>query len=158
MLRRVLKSAAIGVVGLAILVAVLYQFFGLRVVLDGSGQPHLRFTTPNDAQAIEIARHREAQRAQEAPRLSPAEPAAPAPQSAAAPAAAPSTRSAAAPALFWTDFRGPRRDGHYDERRIKTAWPAGGLTPMWKQPVGGGYASFTVAARPCVHDRAERRR
>ena len=24
-------------------------------------------------------------------------------------------------------------------------WPAAGLTPLWKQPVGGGYASFVVA-------------
>jgi outer membrane protein assembly factor BamB len=24
-------------------------------------------------------------------------------------------------------------------------WPASGLTPLWKQPVGGGYASFVVA-------------
>ncbi len=28
---------------------------------------------------------------------------------------------------------------------ILTAWPEGGLKPIWKQPVGGGYASFTVA-------------
>ena len=24
-------------------------------------------------------------------------------------------------------------------------WPAAGLTPLWKQPVGGGYASFVIA-------------
>ena len=64
MVRRALKFAAIGVVGLAVLVAVLYQLFGLRVVLKGSGKPRLRFTTPNDAQAMVIARHREVQRAQ----------------------------------------------------------------------------------------------
>ncbi len=148
MLRRALKVAGIGLIGVAVLAAVLYQFFGLRVVLAGSGQPRLRFTTPNDAQAVEIARHREAQRTQEPARVPPAEldvRHTPDAVANAAAAAAPPARSPAAPALFWTDFRGPRRDGHYDERPINTNWPAEGLTPMWKQPVGGGYASFTVA-------------
>src|SRR5262249_34584866 len=46
---------------------------------------------------------------------------------------------------YWTNFRGPNRDGHYDETRIRTDWPAEGLRLMWKQPIGGGYASFVVA-------------
>ncbi|HJR60565.1 MAG TPA: PQQ-binding-like beta-propeller repeat protein, partial [Vicinamibacterales bacterium] len=45
----------------------------------------------------------------------------------------------------WADFRGPARDGHYRERPIRTDWPSAGLTPLWKQPVGGGYASFVAA-------------
>jgi outer membrane protein assembly factor BamB len=28
---------------------------------------------------------------------------------------------------------------------VLTSWPASGLTPLWKQPVGGGYASFVAA-------------
>src|SRR2546422_2271136 len=28
---------------------------------------------------------------------------------------------------------------------IRTNWPAGGLPLLWKQPIGGGYASFVVA-------------
>ncbi len=28
---------------------------------------------------------------------------------------------------------------------IRTAWPREGLPRLWKQPVGGGYASFVVA-------------
>ena len=60
-------------------------------------------------------------------------------------AAAAAPPNAALPAPYWTDFRGPRRDGHYTERPILTNWPAGGLKPLWKQPVGGGYASFTIA-------------
>ena len=147
MLRRALKFAALGVVGLAVLVAILYQLFGLRVVLEGSGKPRLRFTTPNEAQAMVIARHREAQRVEDEPRVSPAEEADRKPPTDATPAAAPAppARFVPVPALFWTDFRGPRRDGVYSERPIKTNWPAGGLTPMWKQPAGGGYASFSVA-------------
>src|SRR5262249_6940540 len=46
---------------------------------------------------------------------------------------------------YWTDFRGPARDGRYDERPIRTDWPAEGLRPMWKQLIGGGYASFVIA-------------
>jgi outer membrane protein assembly factor BamB len=45
----------------------------------------------------------------------------------------------------WADFRGPRRDGHYVERPITTTWPAAGFAPLWKQPVGEGYAAFVVA-------------
>jgi len=46
---------------------------------------------------------------------------------------------------YWTDFRGPNRDGHYSERPILTNWPAGGLKKLWSQPIGGGYASFVIA-------------
>jgi outer membrane protein assembly factor BamB len=46
---------------------------------------------------------------------------------------------------YWTDFRGPNRDGVYDELMIQTSWAAGGLPQLWKQPIGGGYASFVIA-------------
>ena len=46
---------------------------------------------------------------------------------------------------YWTDFRGPHRDGLYTETAIRTDWPDSGLEPLWIQPVGGGYASFAVA-------------
>ena len=45
----------------------------------------------------------------------------------------------------WTDFRGPDRDGHYAGMPVLTHWPAGGLKELWRQPIGGGYASFVVA-------------
>ena len=45
----------------------------------------------------------------------------------------------------WTDFRGPNRDGRYTATPIRTTWPREGLRRLWKQPVGGGYASFVVA-------------
>jgi len=45
----------------------------------------------------------------------------------------------------WPGFRGPHRDGHYDQTSIATNWPAGGLRPLWQQPIGGGYASFAIA-------------
>lgn len=46
---------------------------------------------------------------------------------------------------YWTDFRGPNRAGIYAETDIETDSQAAGLPRLWKQPVGGGYASFTVA-------------
>jgi outer membrane protein assembly factor BamB len=63
--------------------------------------------------------------------------------SAAAPEAAPPEAAPAPP--YWTGFRGPNRDGLYEETAIRTQWPKEGLPPLWKQPAGGGYASFAVA-------------
>ena len=64
------------------------------------------------------------------------------------PARAPTTTDAEA-AVYWTDFRGPARDGYYRQGRLNLDWPEEGLTPIWKQPIGEGYASFVVA-----HNRA----
>ena len=44
----------------------------------------------------------------------------------------------------WTNFRGPDRDGHYRQQPVRTDW-GGPLTPLWKQPIGGGYGSFVIA-------------
>jgi len=71
-------------------------------------------------QYAELDRHRSEQRSQ--------------PERAAPPAASPD---------YWTDFRGPKRDGSYTERAIRTDWTPN-LKPIWKQPVGGGYASFAI--------------
>jgi outer membrane protein assembly factor BamB len=65
------------------------------------------------------------------------------------PAVAAVEKAVAAPvklvkAAYWTDFRGPNRAGEYTESPINTEWPAAGLPRLWKQPIGGGYASFTV--------------
>ncbi|MCW5553151.1 MAG: PQQ-like beta-propeller repeat protein [Verrucomicrobiae bacterium] len=61
--------------------------------------------------------------------------------------AAPSSAklSLAAGTGYWTGFRGPQRDGHYQEQPILTNWPASGLRELWRQPCGGGYASFAIA-------------
>jgi len=152
MIRRFLKGALVVLAALLGVGFVLY-LAGLRVVLDGGGSPHLRFLESADEQAERIAQHREAQRRQPPP---PAPPAPPPPRpggdSPSAPAAAlptvpapPRAETAATPSAYWTDYRGPNRDGHYRQRPIRTDWPADGLKPLWKQPVGGGYASFTAA-------------
>jgi outer membrane protein assembly factor BamB len=46
---------------------------------------------------------------------------------------------------YWTGFRGPNRDGRYDQEPILTRWPKDGLRQIWRQPIGGGYSSFIVA-------------
>ena len=95
-------------------------------------------------QAAEIAAHRQAQRAEPTgtPSVTPSGP--PSGTPLAVPAA---PASPAAPAIgwttHWTDFRGARRDGHYTAGPIRTDWTT--LQPLWRQPIGGGYASFVVA-------------
>ncbi|HUF22836.1 MAG TPA: PQQ-binding-like beta-propeller repeat protein [Vicinamibacterales bacterium] len=147
MIRTLLKVAAAAAGVLLIAAGALFAF-GARVVLDGGGGLHVRFVKPADEQAEEIARHREAQRAQAPPPVLEAPPASsPLPGSTPLPDLPPSTPlpPSLTPSLVgWPEFRGPARDGHY-RGRIRTGWPASGLTPMWKQPVGGGYASFVTA-------------
>ncbi len=58
---------------------------------------------------------------------------------------APSVAAVGRDDTAWTDFRGPHRDGRYTGPAIRTDWPAGGFDPLWRQPIGGGYASFAVA-------------
>jgi outer membrane protein assembly factor BamB len=136
----------------------LYLFAGLRLERNGSGIPILSFQKSGEAHYAELERNR-AQHAQLplSPPIvedvtppppsrvpEPVEPHAtstvptPSPEAKVKPAAKPES-------AYWTDFRGPKRDGSYHEMDILTTWPAGGLPQLWKQPVGGGYASFVVA-------------
>src|SRR5262249_32806161 len=104
----------------ALIVFLLIRFTSLKVKWRGGYVPVLTYhkTTPNyDA----LEKHR-AQRI---------------------PSAAPIQRTVAPP--YWTGFRGPHGEGIYDEKPILTNWPAAGLRLLWRQPVGGGYASFAVA-------------
>src|ERR1044072_277302 len=55
------------------------------------------------------------------------------------------TATAHASRNYWTNFRGPNRDGLYNEMPVSTTWPAQGLPLLWKAPVGLGFASFAVA-------------
>ena len=46
---------------------------------------------------------------------------------------------------YWTDYRGPRRDGRYDEQALRANWPEDGPPEVWRTKVGGGYASVVAA-------------
>ncbi|MBM3770530.1 MAG: hypothetical protein FJW27_04425 [Acidimicrobiia bacterium] len=173
-MKRFLKLLA-GMVGAGALVAgVLYVFFGLRAELDGSGWAHLVFKMSPEEQAALIEEHRANQRARDGATpleaLSTASPPAAAsagtsaasaeastlataipgnavtPGDAAASPAPDAPRPTAASPASWPDFRGPRRDGVYRGGPVRIVWPSEGLTPLWKQPIGGGYASFVVAS------------
>ena len=151
MFKFILKAAGIAVVALIVVGGALY-LLGLRVILDGGGTPTLRFVQSTDAQADLIAKHREAQKASDPPPAPPAAPAPPSPSDTGTPES-PITPAEAvklpvpsiAVSRYWTDFRGPDRSGHYREMPIRTDWPATGLKPVWKQPIGAGYASFVIA-------------
>src|SRR5205085_8613713 len=84
-----------------------------------------------------VEQDRQRQAAQVQPSIAPS----PTPQA----SATPSPAQATAPKNYWTNFRGPKRDGRYDETPISTHWPDKGLPLIWKQPVGVGHASFVVA-------------
>ena len=161
MIRKLLKIAAGLVVAALVTGGVLYQFFGLRFVMDGGGMPRPMFVESSAEQAARVERHRAAQRAQSS------QVAAPSAETATSETRPPSpdveaglqTRRCSirwqpkgvcaggplAPAAYWTDFRGPNRDGEYREGPLRVDWPASGLTPIWKQPAGAGYASFVIA-------------
>lgn len=59
--------------------------------------------------------------------------------------AAGATRTEDHPPPYWTDFRGPGRLGEYAETPIATDWTESGLALLWRQPVGAGYGSMTIA-------------
>jgi outer membrane protein assembly factor BamB len=105
--------------------------------MDGTGMPRvLTFTTPErrDARVEESRAAMKAQAAEATPA-----------SAVASSASAAESVKAESGSTYWTDFRGPGRAGVYDETPILTQWPSSGLRQVWKQPIGGGYASFTVA-------------
>ena len=119
MLRKLLKIAVGLFVAALVAGGVLYQFFGLRFVMDGGGMPRPMFVESSAEQAARIERHRAAQRAQSS------QVAAPSPETATSETRPPSlpqtagrqTRRADPVARrvlgplclrpYWTDFRGP---------------------------------------------------
>ncbi|MFT7481057.1 MAG: outer membrane protein assembly factor BamB, partial [Gammaproteobacteria bacterium] len=50
----------------------------------------------------------------------------------------------------WTAYRGNRGDGVYSAQPLLDSWPDQGPACLWRQPIGGGYASFAVAAGRAV--------
>ncbi len=125
------------------------------IVLLGGGYVFLftswRRGNEKEAHYAALERHRAQQAASgneqtAAPPISPQQSASPSAQAAGAqPANTTETAAAHASRNYWTNFRGPNRDGFYDEMPVLTKWPSQGLPLIWKAPVGLGYASFTIA-------------
>jgi outer membrane protein assembly factor BamB len=101
------------------IIVILWKFFGLQYEFRGSGVPALtwRKTLP-DYEKLQANRASHTS------------------------AAMAVTNAGTA---YWTGFRGPNRDGNYNEQPVVVDWPASGPPLLWKQPVGGGYASFVMA-------------
>ncbi len=113
-----MKKILVVLAALALGGVLLVKVFGLRVELDGSAKrPVISQSQASRDLAVEQSR-------------------------AAARPAEPAPVPVAPVKNYWTDFRGPGRLGIYDEMPISTSWP---LKQLWKQPIGGGYASFVVA-------------
>ena len=98
-------------------------------------------SSKNDAHYAEVEKNRQEQAAQPAPSASAAPSASPSPSVSPSPGQTPAETAH----NYWTNFRGPKRDGKYDEMSISTNWPATGLPKIWGEPVGVGHASFVVA-------------
>ncbi len=47
----------------------------------------------------------------------------------------------------WPQWLGPKRDGVWREPGLLTKFPAGGLKPKWRTPIGEGYAGPAVSGR-----------
>lgn len=119
------KRIAATVPALILTVVYLFVFTDLRLEVDGSGMRPLlsRYDAESHFEALEESRRRQASVA----------------------SAASVPLSEASEGAVWPAFLGPYRDGH-SPASIRTAWPADGLPLLWRQPIGGGYASFVVAA------------
>ena len=148
MIKRIVRISAALLVILAVTAGVLY-LAGMRIVFYGGGGPRLQFVTPVQKQVEALERHREEQRRQARATPPPAAAGSVAPAAVTADPAPGRAGNVAAPdpaaSAYWTAFRGPARDGHYQQRPVLTTWPANGPKLLWKQPVGGGYGSFAIA-------------
>ena len=146
--RKILGTLAIGLLTLGHLF-----LYGMRVQMDGSGMRPI-FYFPNTEARYAALDQREpkavaadgtlAVQPGTAPAAAKSEPGAAGVAAAETSAAAADSPASAAAGRQWTAFRGPERDGRYREPiTLNLDW-ASSLKPVWKQPIGGGYASFAV--------------
>jgi outer membrane protein assembly factor BamB len=145
-LRRCAGTLAICVVA----IVELFYVYGMHILWDGNVKPYgISFASRARHDAlVESTRARQRVEAT-SPRTAPVETAknlepVTTPEPAVATPVAMKVRDKAEPAGYWTDFRGPNRAGIYAQTEIESVWPATGLPRLWKQPIGAGYASFTV--------------
>jgi outer membrane protein assembly factor BamB len=142
------KTAVIVVVVSAVVLFALNRFFGMGFELGGSGRaPIISFhNTETHYDAIEADRERTAPAVTEADSTPIDSEIAETPDTSATSVAPDVLVAVAAPvSVPWPDYRGAKRDGIYDQTAINTAWPSNGLPELWRQKVGGGYASMVVA-------------
>jgi outer membrane protein assembly factor BamB len=145
-----MRSAAV-VIALLGAIAVGLWVSGLRLSLDGSGYMPRFVSTGPDYDSLEAHRAGQRETSPLATQATPNSSSQPTP----VPAVVAERSSAQADSVGlvstgsgadeWPDFRGSHRDGRTEASPIRTSWPSGGLSLLWKQPIGVGYASFVVA-------------
>jgi outer membrane protein assembly factor BamB len=146
MIRRAFRYLFFTLLAAIAVFGALYAFFGLRVQADGTGMPrHLYFDRQEDHLASLEKRSAEDHSVKAAELPPDPAPSAPAPEATSAANVPAAIQEAPAAVPSWPLFYGPLQDGHYKETTILTTWPSAGLKQVWKRPVGGGYASMTVA-------------
>ncbi len=140
-----------GTLGICIVAIVeLFYVYGMHILWDGNVKPYgVSFASRARHDAfVEATRARQHAEAPPPVTAEPVASAAPVksvtPAESTPAASAPKAPAKILPVAYWTDFRGPNRAGIYAQTEIETAWPASGLPRLWKQPIGAGYASFTV--------------
>ena len=141
--KRVFRALLYGVCAVALAAGggILYlQWTGATVGLAGSGTSIVVEHVHTDARLREI----EEDRAREA--AAAAHPTRDQIAAASPPGEAPETGEPAAESRnYWTEYRGPLRAGKYAEMDLDLNWPPAGPPELWRQQVGGGYASMVVA-------------
>jgi outer membrane protein assembly factor BamB len=133
---KILLSVPIIILGLLHLIFV----YGMRLESEGSGMPTMATFEKKEDRFAAVERSRAEQKQEETKSQEDKET-----KGEEKPAAATEPSAAAVPAAYWTDYRGPQRTGIYTQQPVLTTWSAEGLKPVWRQPVGEGYASIVVA-------------
>lgn len=140
---RVLRACLYGAAALVVaaLCGTAYiRWSGASVGLSGSGRGIVIEHANSERRMQDLEESRKAQeRAQAHPARQDLE------RSAVAAKPAPAVGQPAGPTNYWTEYRGPGRAGIYGETPIRTDWPAEGPPVLWRQQIGGGYASMVVA-------------
>ncbi|MDE0102224.1 MAG: PQQ-like beta-propeller repeat protein [Bryobacterales bacterium] len=140
---RVLRACLYGaaaLVAVALCGTAYIRWSGASVGLSGSGRGIVIEHANSERRMQDLEESRRAQeRAQAHPARQDLE------RSAVAAKPAPAVEQPTGPANYWTEYRGPGRAGIYGETKIRTDWPAEGPPELWRQQIGGGYASMVVA-------------
>lgn len=79
-----------------------------------------RSSSNNEAHYAELEKHRQNQ-AQQSPTTAPATAASPSPQASVSPSPGQTAGPPVAARNYWTNFRGPKRDGKYEETPVSTS-------------------------------------
>lgn len=127
---RWVKVTLVSLLSIAAVILVL-GLFGVRFQTDGSGLRPMPYVDRTAKRLAEI----EKRAAEDRQALPPAPP----------PTATPEPSTPQPLSAPWPGFYGALRDGTYREGPILTTWPAKGLAPLWKRPVGLGYGSMAIA-------------